>query len=194
MPLETTVSVPSIKLIPALIFIFDFYPMSSTLYDAHFGRTGLNLQPKREVPLHQVAEKVLWGYVSQITSALNTIHNLSLSARLIDAKKILLTAKMRIRLNCCSILDVIHPEDSPLLERQQKDFQQFGRLMLMLSCHSFAQTDNVESSLGSVASSYSFDFHNLLTYLLSNEGERSIGQILRISAPYILQNLELSFK
>lgn len=46
-------------------------------------------------PGQRVPENVLWSYITQISSALKTIHNSGLAARVIDLTKILVTSKMR---------------------------------------------------------------------------------------------------
>lgn len=72
----------------ALIFVYDYHPCSTTLFQEHFSteaqQTGGN-----------ISEKVIWSYITQITSALKAIHSSGLAARVIEPTKILLTGKNR---------------------------------------------------------------------------------------------------
>ena len=69
----------------SLIFAFDYHPCSSTLYTSYFAS-----QASQPLP-----EETLWSYITQIASALKTIHGSGLAARNIDLKKILITGKNR---------------------------------------------------------------------------------------------------
>ena len=73
----------------AIVFVYDYHPCSKTLAEAHFG-TAPVFGGSRHVP-----ENVIWSYIVQIASALKTIHNTGLAARIIDASKVLVTSKMR---------------------------------------------------------------------------------------------------
>jgi PAB-dependent poly(A)-specific ribonuclease subunit 3 len=73
----------------AIVFVYDYHPLSKTLAEAHFGPSPI-FSGSRHVP-----ENVLWSYIVQLASALKTIHNTGLAARVIDLSKVLLTSKMR---------------------------------------------------------------------------------------------------
>lgn len=83
----------------ALIFIYDYHPCSITLFEAYF-------TPQAQALLHArlqatggtalpVPETTLWSFITQIASALKTIHAAGLSARTIDVGKVIMTSKNR---------------------------------------------------------------------------------------------------
>jgi PAB-dependent poly(A)-specific ribonuclease subunit 3 len=75
----------------ALIFSYDYHPLSKTLQEKHFGgRSGKSATWGSGIP-----EVLLWSYVIQIGSALRQIHSASLAARVILPSKILVTGKNR---------------------------------------------------------------------------------------------------
>ncbi|UKZ74442.1 hypothetical protein TrVFT333_002111 [Trichoderma virens FT-333] len=89
----------------SLIFLQDYHPLSKTLTKALLTPTlvvGGRFQPKPPI-----TEQVLWGYISQIATALKLIHDNNLEARCVDVV-ITLTDKNWICLNVCSVLDVVH--------------------------------------------------------------------------------------
>src|SRR5699024_6364818 len=114
------------------IFVQDYHPLSKTLSEVHLAPTpgpGNRFQPKGPI-----SEAILWTYISQIANALRAIHGANLAARCIDVTKIILTDKNRIRLNACSVLDVVQFDmRRPIAELQQDDFLQFGRTILSLA-------------------------------------------------------------
>lgn len=86
-------------LLLALIFIYDYHPCSITLFEAYF-------TPQAQALLHArlqatggttlpVPETTLWSFITQIASALKTIHAAGLSARTIDVGKVIMTSKNR---------------------------------------------------------------------------------------------------
>src|SRR4051812_19835928 len=91
----------------SLIFVTDYHPLSKTLAEHHFGHSR---DQRGRHSVEQVPEHVLWSYVTQIASALKTIHSNGLAARVIDNTKILLTGKNRVRLNGCAVMDVVQHE------------------------------------------------------------------------------------
>lgn len=119
----------------SLIFVYKYHPMSKTLVEVHFtpnryGRTTTI-----------VSEQLLWGYITQIASAMKSVHAANLAVRCMDPSKVLLTEKGRIRLNACSILDVVQFDaNRPLAELQQEDFVRFGKLILAIATNNPAVT------------------------------------------------------
>lgn len=113
----------------SLVFVMDYHPLSKTLSEQHLG--GGNRYAARSTT--HIPEQVLWGYVTQIASALKAIHSCGMAARIIDASKIILTGKNRIRLNACAIMDVVqHDTQRSVQDLQQQDLVNFGQLMLTL--------------------------------------------------------------
>ena len=83
----------------ALVFVYDYHPLSCTLFQKHFSS---------QTQLSTVPEKVIWSYITQLSSALKTIHSAGLAARVIEPTKILITSRNRVRLNCCGIFDMVN--------------------------------------------------------------------------------------
>lgn len=84
---------------PALIFVYDYFPCSTTLNHTYFtpqGQAALHARMKSMGSNSVlIPETTLWSYITQITSALKTIHGSGLAARNIDLSKIIITGKHR---------------------------------------------------------------------------------------------------
>lgn len=74
---------------PAIVFVYDYHPLSKTLAEAHFGPSP-TFTGGRHVP-----ETAIWSYIVQIASALKSIHTTGLAARVLELSKVLVTSKMR---------------------------------------------------------------------------------------------------
>lgn len=139
-----------------------------------------------------VPENILWSYIVQLTNAIKTIHSNGLAAKGIELSKIIVTSKMRIRLNCCGMLDVLRPDTRTLAECQLDDFISLGRLILCLACNSPVAAVNPAQALEMIGAHYSAPFHSTLTSLLSG-AVTSVDNFSASIAPYILQNLNAAF-
>ncbi|KAM5483327.1 PAB-dependent poly(A)-specific ribonuclease subunit 3 [Microsporum audouinii] len=146
----------------SLIFVTDYHPLSKTLAEQHL--EAPNRYQSRHSSSH-VTEPVLWGYVTQIASALKSIHGAGLAARVIDPSKILLTGKNRIRLNACAILDVVqHDAQRSIADLQSNDMVSFGQLILTLGASSLAH--NPTKALEHFSRAYSPQLYNSVFWLL----------------------------
>ncbi|EFE38916.1 hypothetical protein TRV_06435 [Trichophyton verrucosum HKI 0517] len=97
--------------------------------------------------------------------ALGAIHSAGLAARVIDASKILLTGKNRIRLNACAILDVVqHDTQRSIADLQSNDMVSFGQLILTLGASSLAH--NPTKALEHFSRAYSAQLYNSVLWLL----------------------------
>ncbi|KAI8329373.1 kinase-like domain-containing protein [Choanephora cucurbitarum] len=165
----------------SLIFAFDYHPCSSTLYTSYF--TSQTSQP--------LPEETLWSYITQIASALKTIHGSGLAARNIDLKKILITGKNRLRISGSSILDVLQFDNEPNVARQQQeDILSFAKLIMALACHSLHSHNDLMHAFEYISHHYSPDIKNLLLYILSNPSTpKNIDEILAIIGPRILHEI-----
>ncbi|KAK2814366.1 PAB-dependent poly(A)-specific ribonuclease subunit 3, partial [Arthroderma sp. PD_2] len=146
----------------SLIFVTDYHPLSKTLAEQHLD--GPNRYQSRHASTH-LPEPVLWGYVTQIASALKSIHGAGLAARIIDPSKIILTGKNRIRLNACAILDVVqHDAQRSITDLQSSDMVNFGQLLLTLGASSVAH--NPTKALEHFSRAYSSQLYNSVFWLL----------------------------
>jgi PAB-dependent poly(A)-specific ribonuclease subunit 3 len=143
----------------SLIFVTDYHPLSKTLMEHHFTRN----RAAAVIP-----EQVLWGYVVQIALALKDIHAAGLAARCLEPSKVILTDKNRIRLNACSVLDVVQYESQrPLIELQQEDFMGFGKLILSVATNNVSSGVNLKVALDQLSRNYTVELRDTLIWLLT---------------------------
>jgi PAB-dependent poly(A)-specific ribonuclease subunit 3 len=113
-----------------------------------------------------VPENVLWSYVVQIASALKSIHGNNLAAQTIVPSKVLVTSKNRLRLNGCGISDVVNYDRAiPLVDLQQQDFEQLGRLILSIASNANAAL-NVQKAFDHLTRTYTSRLKECVTWLL----------------------------
>ncbi|KAM3548693.1 hypothetical protein MY1884_006044 [Beauveria asiatica] len=179
----------------SLIFVQDYHPLAKSLAEHHL--TANPVHGQRYQPKSPVSEAVIWGYISQIANALKAIHSSNLAARCIDVSKILLTGKNRIRLNACSILDVVQFENRrPLLELQQDDFVQFGRTMLCLATGTLpVHLNNITASLEQMSRTYSAELRDTIIWLFTpaqTPAQKTIDEFIRGVAGHIVTTLDQS--
>ncbi|EEH34336.2 PAB-dependent poly(A)-specific ribonuclease subunit PAN3 [Paracoccidioides lutzii Pb01] len=159
----------------SLIFVTDYHPMSKTLAEHHLG--GSNRLQTRHAGTH-IPEQILWSYVTQIASALKAIHSVGLAARVIDASKVLLTGKNRIRLNACAILDVVqHDSQRSTADLQHQDLVNFGQLIVTLGANSPSVIHNPTKAMEHFARAYTPQLKNSVFWLLGalqKDQERNI--------------------
>ncbi|EAW07402.1 PAN-complex poly(A)-binding subunit PAN3 [Aspergillus clavatus NRRL 1] len=148
----------------SLIFVTDYYPLSKTLAEQHLG-TGQRFQGRHNV---HIPEQVLWGYMTQIANALKAIHSNGLAARIIDASKILLTGKNRIRLNACAIMDVVqYDSQRTVADLQRQDLVNFGQLIVTLGANSPTVMHNPTKAMEHFTRAYSPQMKNSVFWLLN---------------------------
>lgn len=162
-----------------MIFVTDYHPLSKTLAEYHFGtptttrgRTGFSTQ---------IPEMVLWSYITQIASALKTIHSNGLTARVVDITKIILTGKNRIRLNGCAILDVVqHETKNSLAQMQRQDLVNFGLVILSLGAHATDAAQNFAKAMDQFKRFYKAELQNAVVWLYSAQQnqDKNIDQFI----------------
>jgi PAB-dependent poly(A)-specific ribonuclease subunit 3 len=104
----------------------------------------------------------------QIASAIKSVHSANLAVRCMDPSKIIVTDKHRIRLNACSVLDVVQFEANRVLaELQQEDFLLFGKLMLQLATNNLSANPAVKGTVEHLTRTYSTDFKDTILWLLT---------------------------
>lgn len=183
----------------SIVFVYDYHPLSSTLYAEHMTikapqpdrRTG-RLQPVSM----QVSERTLWSYLCQLASALRSIHSNGLAARCIEASKILRTAKNRVRINCCSVFDVVaYDPDTPsdaLHSQQVDDLANLGTLIISLALNSMTAANDIASSLVMVAGRYSTELKDVLSWLVGqSEGpDRSVDVLFDMLGSHLVDEMD----
>ena len=94
----------------------------------------------------------------QIASAIKSVHAANLAVRCMDPSKVIVTDKNRIRLNACSVLDVVQFETNRVLaELQQEDFLLFGKLMLQLATNNLSANPAVKGTVEHLTRTYCTD-------------------------------------
>ncbi|KAH7176685.1 hypothetical protein EDB81DRAFT_48462 [Dactylonectria macrodidyma] len=179
----------------SLIFVQDYHPLSKTLAELHLSPNSVH--GSRYHQKTPVGEAVLWGYITQIASALKAIHSLNLAARCIDASKIILTDKNRIRLSACSILDVVQFDSRrPIQELQQEDFVQFGRLLLCLTTSTLPiHLSNVPITIEQMSRTCSAELRDTIIWLLTPQPppkQKGINEFIQGIAGRIVTTLDQS--
>jgi PAB-dependent poly(A)-specific ribonuclease subunit 3 len=162
-----------------LIFVTDYHPLSKTLAEHHFG-TSTTTRGRSGIRV-QIPEMVLWSYITQIASALKTIHSNGLAARVVDITKIILTGKNRVRLNGCAILDVVqHETKNSLAQMQRQDLVNFGLVILSLGAHTTDATQNFAKAMDQFKRFYKPELQNAVVWLYSAQQnhDKNIDQFI----------------
>ncbi|CAI4218261.1 unnamed protein product [Parascedosporium putredinis] len=145
-----------------------------------------------------IAEAVLWGYITQIATALKAIHAANLAARCVDLGKIISTDKNRIRLDACSILDVVQFDARrPVLELQQEDLLQFGRAILSLaSLTPPTLLTNPNAAMEHLSRHYSVEMRDTVLWLLTPQQQqvKNIDEFVRGIATHFVTSLDQSLQ
>uniref|UniRef100_A0A8H7TVJ1 PAN2-PAN3 deadenylation complex subunit PAN3 n=1 Tax=Bionectria ochroleuca TaxID=29856 RepID=A0A8H7TVJ1_BIOOC len=165
----------------SLIFVQDYHPLSKTLAEAHLAP---NPSQGNRYQKSSISESVLWSYISQIANALKAIHSINLAARCVDVSKIIVTDKNRIRLNACSVLDVVQFDNRrPVQELQQEDLIQFGRTILCIATLTLpTHLTNLKASIEQMSRTYSVELRDTILWLLTPQtppAQKGIDEFIR---------------
>jgi PAB-dependent poly(A)-specific ribonuclease subunit 3 len=142
-----------------------------------------------------VPETTLWSFITQISSALKTIHSAGLSARSLEPNKILMTSKNRLRISCSGLLDVLQYDgkSQTTAMHQQEDLLSFGKLIVTLACNSPQSSSNLPQSFEYVQRFYTPDLKNVALYLLSKPTySKSIDEVFKLVGPRMLHEANSS--
>uniref|UniRef100_V5GJ53 PAN2-PAN3 deadenylation complex subunit PAN3 n=1 Tax=Kalmanozyma brasiliensis (strain GHG001) TaxID=1365824 RepID=V5GJ53_KALBG len=193
----------------SIVFVYDYHPLATTLYAEHM--TIKAAQPDRRTgrmqPVSmQVPERTLWSYLCQLTSSLRSIHSSNLAARCIEASKVLRTGKNRVRINCCSVFDVIayNPDENgadALKAQQQEDLVNLGALILSIGLNSISATNDIASSLAMFAGRFSAELKQVVSWLLGQssapyetedetEVPRTVSELMRVLGSHCADEMD----
>lgn len=162
----------------SLVFVYDFHPGAQNLYFAHLIPDPLAPGPRAAWNLghqnaKQLPEETLWAYIIQIASAIKAVHDQGMALRLLDVSKVLLTGKNRIRLDCCSVLDILSWNPALSLELlQQEDLIAFGKLIYVLGCRDINALEAAPKAIDTLMRSYSQAINNLAYFLVSKSNKK----------------------
>lgn len=183
----------------SLVVAYEYHPGSRTLYDLHFnkivGSNGphnnpyMQTTPRSSTPT-PVSERTLWSYIVQIASAIRRVHEAGMAVRMVDASKILVTGKNRLRISSCGLIDVLmydHAtrmtasggQDAQQLLNQQQldDLSMFGRLIigLCVGATNAATGGQFQKSLEIMARGYSQDVKAAALFLISKNNPHRVS-------------------
>ncbi|KAJ5385505.1 Zinc finger CCCH-type [Penicillium concentricum] len=163
----------------SLIFVTDYHPLSKTLADQHLSAANGRF-PTR--PNAHIPEQILWGYMTQIANGLKAIHASGLAARVLEPSKVLITAKTRIRINACAILDVVQFDTQrTVADLQRQDLVNFGQMIVTLGANSPTVIHNPTKAMEHFTRAYSPQLKNSVFWLLNGlqkDQERTIDTFI----------------
>lgn len=182
----------------SLIVVTDYHPNSKTLAEMHLqtqGSSGGRFSQRQPAP--HVPENVLWSYIVQLASAIKTCHSLRLAVRTIIPSKIIMTSKNRIRLNACSVLDVVQFDNAFQLDAlKNEDFVQLGRLILSIAGNANASL-NMTKAMDHLTRTYTPKLRECVNWLISNEpgtvAEKNIDSFLQGISSEMVQTMDMQF-
>ncbi len=138
----------------------------------------------------------MWSYIVQIASAIKAVHGHSLAVRCIDPSKVILTDKNRIRLNACSVLDVVQFDaNRPIPELQQEDFLHFGKLMLSIASNNPNINITPKISIDHLLRAYTPDLRNTIVWLLTPAqapATKNINEFLASISGHLVSSFDTS--
>ncbi|CAO1632185.1 unnamed protein product [Sympodiomycopsis kandeliae] len=193
----------------SIVFVYDYHPLSTTLFAEHLlpkpPRVDARTGRMQAVDMH-IPERTLWSYLTQLASALGSVHKHGLAVRCIEPGKVIKTGKHRVRFNCCSVLDVLgyDPHDPPssesVLEHQREDLYKLGVLVLSLACVSVNAVGNLPSSLDILSRHYSKELNDVVRWLLNQEQDgsndsnsnKSAATLLGLLGSHLAEELDAS--
>ncbi|KAF7320832.1 PAN2-PAN3 deadenylation complex subunit PAN3 [Mycena chlorophos] len=114
----------------SLVVAYAYHPLAKTLYETHLKPSG---HGRTSLP-----ERTLWSYIVQLATAVKYVHDAGQALRMVDASKILVTGKHRLRVSSCGIVDVLMHDSVQMHTQQdmhalqQEDLTMFGRLVFAL--------------------------------------------------------------
>ncbi|OAX40680.1 hypothetical protein K503DRAFT_768340 [Rhizopogon vinicolor AM-OR11-026] len=165
----------------SLVVAYDYYPNAQTLFEIHIKQKPPVFQHGRLSTVSTaLPEATLWSYIIQIASSIKAVHEVGLAVRMIDATKIMVTGKNRIRIGSCGIADVLMydpRQDTAIV--QQEDLTMFGRLIFALCCNNLAAMNTLPKAIDMMGRQYSADVKTLALYLISKPGShKNIAQVI----------------
>ncbi|EIW56636.1 uncharacterized protein TRAVEDRAFT_21734 [Trametes versicolor FP-101664 SS1] len=176
----------------SLVVVYEDHPDAQTIHEAHIKVKPPQFQHGRlQAQSNRVSERTIWSYIIQIANALKATHDAGLAVRLIDATKILVTGKNRVRLGSCGIVDVLmYDMPADLTQMQQDDLTMLGALIMQLCTGSMSSMHNIQKAVESIGRNYSADLKSVVLFLLSKPAHRTIGQLFDMIGSRLLTELD----
>ncbi|KAK5938234.1 PAB-dependent poly(A)-specific ribonuclease subunit 3 [Knufia obscura] len=175
----------------SLFVVTDYHPLSKTLAEHHQIGHGRHVRGRSSID--QVSETVLWSYVTQLASALKTVHNSGLAARVLDTSKVLVTGKNRVRLNGCAVMDVIqHEAGTPLAQLQRQDLVNLGLTILSVGANVADASQNFARAMDQFKRFYKPELQNAMVWLYSAQQyqDRTIDQFITLISSQMIASFD----
>ncbi|WVO14807.1 deoxyhypusine synthase [Cryptococcus depauperatus] len=182
----------------SLVLVYDYHPLATSIAEEHLApappSSSTTPQKKRTI----ISERTLWSYLVQICNALKAIHSSGLAVRNLDASKILLTGRNRVRLGGLGIYDVLaYDNQTPISAFQQEDLLSLGKLILTLTCDVWQPNVPFALALEHISRQYSSDMKDIVIYLtnippiaMESQAGKSIDEVIKMMGPRILNELD----
>ena len=174
----------------SLIFVTNYHPLSKTLVEHHFSTT--NRYGQRATVL--IPEQTLWGYIVQLASAMKSVHAANLAIRCMEPSKVILTDKDRIRLNACSILDVVHFDaQRDLSDLQQEDLIHLGKLIAVLATNNLGAGSALKAAVDQIGRNYTSELRDTVIWLLTPAQAptiKTVNELITGISPHIITTLD----
>lgn len=179
---------PSVQDHPGIVPFYKCFVAQRAVFFVHQYIPGARtLRERLNGPL---AESVLWSIISQLVSAMRTIHANSLAVRTLDMGHVLSTmdptaSRLRIRLNCLGVVDALEFETRRhVQDLQQQDIRNLGWLTLSLASGTEvsmqSETATIQRCDAFVGQHFSRELHNLvMTLIRSNPRPPTIVDVSR---------------
>ena len=205
----------------ALFFIHEYYPNALTLREALFGlkrgESGKLNHDKHHHHNHPstmtfppLQESTIWSYITQLVSAIKSIHSGGLAVRVLQLNHILvthdlgsgfveestfsttslMTNRVRLRINCVGVVDALESDSRKDVEECQKeDIRCLGRIILSLATGMEIGYDVDDETLNKcdvyMGQTYSPELYNLTIALLARKRMGRLGHVLDADPPMI---------
>lgn len=186
----------------AVFFLHQYIPGARTLRERFIDRNAGG-----GVPL---PEPLIWSCITQLVSAMRSIHASNLACRTLQLNHILCSSSdgawgeggmmgnLRLRINCLGVVDALEFEARKnLADMQREDIRDLGRIILSLATgtelnRSNAQVDAVRRSESFLAQNYSRDLHSLAMSLVGTTHPPSVREVSGIIAGRVFDELDAS--
>ncbi|BHF61157.1 PAB-dependent poly(A)-specific ribonuclease subunit 3 [Sparganum proliferum] len=183
----------------SLIFVYDYWPCSTTLQQLHMGGSpkssnlhhfapsnNSNEHPKVDL----LPEKTAWMYLVQLTQALRFTHKqANRSIGILHPSKILVQDRNRLLINCFGLRDILthNPAVDTVAQEKLADFVALGKLMLGVICGTTSVIQR-PSAIQLISQVYKKDLANLINDLLTGT-VTSVDTLTMLTAPYAYDHM-----
>jgi len=174
----------------ALFFVHEYFPGAQSITQRYVNTARGQQQQQQRLP-----EKLLWSFITQLVSALRTVHSAQAACRMLHPNYVLVTTGARLRLGCCGVPDVLESETrKSIAELQTEDLHMLGRLIVILATRSLpTNPQTLSTALSLLPQHYSPDLHALALQLCSKPGSLSIFDLGPLLSRHVMDELDRQY-